>query len=196
MAEDIGVISRDVETSDVGNTRSSTPRHSITPFLLPEDQAIVNQIGFPGVMAIIAKHYGFDIDVAMNTFFATKSIEKTKLVLQQIMEVANSATSVLLAELAQGDGVDSCSDDQPPDDVSLPVDHHRIFFKRISEGQSTLNEDEDDPIMLKLAQEHRDLVMNVTEENADTLRSFEQRNNQDLLRLWSLDWVRQKIADM
>jgi len=95
-----------------------------------------------------------------------------------------------------------------PDDmnISLPVDddvhhyHHqhdqRIFIKRISEGQSSLNEDEDDPEVLKLAQEHRDLVMNVMEENADALRSFEQRHNQDLLRIWSLDWARQKIADM
>jgi len=90
--------------------------------------------------------------------------------------------------------------------ISKPVDdeddddddrhRHRIFIKRISEGQSTLNEDEDDPEVLKLAQEHRDLVTNVMEDNGDALRNFEQKNNKDLLRLWSLDWVRQKIADM
>jgi len=50
-----------------------------------------------------------------------------------------------------------------------------------------LNEDEDDPEVFKLAQEHRDLVTNVMEDNADALRSFEQKNNQDLLRRWSLD---------
>ena len=38
--------------------------------------------------------------------------------------------------------------------------------------------------MLKLAQEHRGLVMDVTEEDADALRGFEQKNNQDLMRLW------------
>ena len=93
---------------------------------------------------------------------------------------------------------------QSPDDdnggtssIPLPiVDPHRIFFKRISEGQSSLNEDEDDLAVLKLAQERRGLVMDVTEEDADALRSFEQKNNQDLMRLWSLDWVRQGIADM
>lgn len=327
---------------------TSTSRHSVTSFLLPEDQEIINQVGFPGVMAVIAKNYGFDVDVAMNAFFATKSIEKTEAVLQHAKEVANSATSNLLAELVnqeQGDDVDSSGDGepqsmrrghcsssgnpqnahserqkakrssgsrkvkrpslnikpqlvdeeidalsdyspphvsragqfmrlvkqgrrkeavdrerrrasgafvaqtqtqvydedqrqrslslmpnssptpnfgqeepmdicddafelpavtshkdtvqhQPPADVSLPVDDHRIFIKRISDGQSSLNEDEDDPAVVKLAQEHRDLVMAVTEENADALRRFEQKNNQDLLRLWSLDWVKQKIADM
>ena len=75
-----------------------------------------------------------------------------------------------------------------PQDVLVDQDHR--IFKRISDGQSTLNEDEDDPAMLKLAKEHRDLVINVTEENADVLRGFVQRNNPDLLRL------RQKIADM
>ena len=337
---------------------TSTSYHSVTSFLLPEDQELVNQVGFPEVMAIIAKHYGFDVDVAMNAFFATKSIKKTKSVLQHAKDVANSATSVLLAELAdqvKGDDVDSDGDDEPqdlwrgrssssrrdpstssghqkakhkvkrpslnikpvpldeeigpseyspphatragqfirlvkqgrtkeaidreqrrvsgtfvaqtqlqvqnydqdksqrslslmpnsspilnsgqapmdvdsrkddafqspvvtphketiqdrrrrqsPDDdnggtsnIPLPiVDPHRIFFKRISEGHSSLNEDEDDPVLLKLAQEHRGLVMNVTEEDADALRSFEQKNNQDLMRLWSLDWVRQSIADM
>ncbi|KAF8801902.1 hypothetical protein BYT27DRAFT_7341694 [Phlegmacium glaucopus] len=327
---------------------SSTSRHSVTSFLLPEDQEIVNQVGFPEVMAVIAKHYGFDVDVAMNAFFATKSIEKTKSVLQYAKEVANSATNALLGQLvnqAEGDDVDSCGDEepqtmrrrslssgkdqgtssgrqeakrssgsrkakrpslnikprpfddeeidqnalsdyspphvsragqfmrlvkqgrrkeavdrerrrasgafvaqtqtqsydedqrqhfsshvpksstlnsdqdhmsidscdnddfeapvvtpdtvqhQPPVHVSPPVDHHRIFFKRVSDGQSTLN-DSDDPAVLKLAQEHRDLVMDVTEENADALRTFEQKNNQDLLRLWSLDWVKHKIANM
>ena len=341
---------------------SSTSRYSNLSFLLPEDREIFNQVSLPKVMAVIAKNYGFDVDVAMKLFFATKSIEKTKTLLQYAKEVANSATSILLSGLVNDDDIDSSDDeapqstwrghnnnssppsgrdqsalnfgrqktkrysgsrksvrrlsikprpldeeidentfsdyspphvsragqflrlvkegrreeavdrerrrasgtfvaqtqfqaqrydedqrqpssqslkpnispelnssqepavdidtrnvdgfqppivaphedivqhhDQPPDDdISLPVDNddHRIFFKRISEGQSTLNEDEDDPEILKLAKEHRDLVMNVTEDNADALRSFEQKNNQDLLRLWSLDWVRQKIADM
>ena len=331
---------------------TSTSYHSVTSFLLPEDQELVNQVGFPEVMAIIAKHYGFDVDVAMNAFFVTKSIKKTKSVLQHAKDVANSATSVLLAELAdqvKGDDVDSEPQDiwrsrssssrrdpstssghqkakhkvkrpslnikpvpldeeigpseyspphasragqfirlvkqertkeaidreqrrvsgtfvaqtqvqnydqdrsqrslslmpnsspilnsgqapmdidshddddafqspivtpnketirdhhrQSPDDdnvgttsIPLPiVDPNRIFLKRISEGQSSLNEDGDDLAVLKLAQEHRGLVMNVTEEDADALRGFERKNNQDLMRLWSLDWVRQSIADM
>ena len=348
------------------STTSSISRHS-NPTFLPEDREIFNQVGLRKVMAVIAKNYGFDVDVAMKAFFATKSIEKTKSLLQFAKEVTNSATSALLAELVNDDDIDSDDDeapqsmwrghnnspppsgkdqrsalnsgrqkaklslggsrrksnrlsikprpfdeeidemavfsdyspphhsragqylrlvkegrreeavdreqrrasgafvaqtqtqaqrydedqqrqqsslspnssptlnsgqepavdnidacnvdnfqppivaphddivvqhhDQPSDDnISLPVNdqhqHHRTFLKRISEGQSTLNEDEDNPEVLKLAQEHRDLVMNVTEDNADALRSFEQKNNQDLLRLWSLDWVKQKIADM
>ena len=90
---------------------SSTSRHSTTPFLLPEDQEIVDQLGFSEVMTIIAKNYGFDVSVAMNTFFATKSIKKTKSMLQYAKEVTNSAMSALLA--LQGDGVDSCSDEEP-----------------------------------------------------------------------------------
>ena len=359
-------------------TRSSTPRRS-NPFVLPEDREIFSMVGLRKVMAVIAKNYGFDVDVAIKAFYATKSIEKTKSLLQFAKEVTNSATSALLSELVSDDDMDSSDDedaphqsmwrghnnnssspnekdrhqrsalnsgrqktkrslggsrkskrlsikprpldeeidemaafsdylpprvtragqflrlvkegrreeavdrerrrasgvfvaqtqtqaqryddqdpqsqqlslslvpnssptlkspgqvpavdtfddfkhpsqaivaphednvvqqhyDQSPDEknILLPVDnddeHHQnhqgIFIKRISEGQSSLNEDEDDPEVLKLAQEHRDLVMNVMEENADALRSFEQRNNQDLLRIWSLDWARQKIADM
>ena len=350
--EDIDMIIPDIRRSSSKSSSStatsSKSRRSITSFLLPEDQEILNEAGFPAVMAVLAKHYGFDVDVAVKTFLATKSIEKTKSVLQHAKEVANSATNALLAKLLNNDDAGSCGDEepqsirgrssssekrdqstssgrqdqkwssgsrkvklrslqikprtleeidetdlsnyspphvsragqfrrlvkqgrreeaigreqrrasglfvaqtqaqgydedqrqqssshiprsspsssptrnsghepmdvdnsdgddfqqsavtphkhQPLDDVSLPVDHPQIFLKRISEGQSTLNEDEDDPVLVKLAQEHRDLVMNVTEENADALRSFEQNNNQDLLRLWSLDWVRQKIADM
>jgi hypothetical protein len=310
----------DVEMSDpvqvnaVASSSSSTSHHSNPSFLLPEDREIFNQVGLRKVMAVIAKNYGFDVDVAMKAFFATKSIEKTKSLLQFAKEVTNSATSALLSKLVNDDeeeidemafsdysppsvsragqflrlvkegrreeavdrerrrasgafvartqtqtrryddedqqrqqsslplvpngsptlnspsqepAVDNIETrnvdnfqppivaphedivvqqhhDQPQDDenISLPVDvdidqhQHRIFFKRISEGHSTLNEDEDDPEVLKLAQEHRDLVMNVMEENADVLRSFEQKNNLDLLRLWSLDWARQKIADM
>ena len=316
---------------------SSTSGHSITSFLLPEDQELINRVGFSFVMARIAKNYGFDVDVAKETFFKTKSIEKTKSVLQDCKEAACMAANNRLAR----DDIESSSDEapqsrrghsssrkksasnsgsqkakfssasrranrpslkfkprpcdeaidalseyspphvsragqfnrlvkegrreeaidrerrrasgvfipqtqiqsyhedqrqqsvsplpnsspipksgqeldidndvrpplmvphedpaqhQPPNDISSPVvDIHQIFFKRISEGRSSLNEDEDDPAVLKLAQEHRDLVMNVTEENADGLRRFEEQNNQDLLRLWSLDWVRQKIADM
>jgi hypothetical protein len=364
--------------SCISTSTSSISRHS-NPSPLPEDREIFNQVGLQKVMAVIAKNYGFDVDVAMKAFLATKSIKKTKLLLQFAKEVTNSATSALLSELLNNDIGSSNGDDgddeeapqnmrrghnnnsspppsekdhqkrsdaltnsgcqkakrssdgsrrksnqlsikprpfdeeidemalsdyspprvsrarqflrlvkegrreeavdrerrrasgafvaqtqtqalryddegpsqqsslsnsqalssphqpaavditrdvkppivaphkedtvvqqhleQPPDDnISLPavedvdVDqhHHRIFFKRISEGQSSLNEDEDDPEVLKLAQEHRDLVMNVMEDNADSdaLHSFEQRHNQDLLRLWSLDWVRQKIADM
>ena len=340
-------------------TTSSTSRHSNPSFLLPEDREIVNKVGLQKVMAVIAKNYGFDVDVATKAFFATKSIEKTKSLLQFAKEVTNSATSALLSKLVNDDDMDSSEDghnnksslpngkkhyqrsdtltnsgrqkakralggsrrksnqlsikprpfddeeldemvlsdyspprvsragqflrlvkegrreeavarerrrasgafvaetqtqvqgydketdedqcpqsspskspslftprqstvespimapygedivvqhhhDQPPDDeMSSPaVDEdnqqkqHRIFIKRISEGQSSLNEDEDDPEVLKLAQEHRDLVMNVMEDNADALRSFEQKHNQDLLKLWSLDWVRQKIAEM
>ena len=356
-------------------TTSSISRHSYPSFLLPEDQKVFNQVGLQKVMAVIAKNYGFDVDVATKAFFATKSIEKTKSLLQFAKEVTNSATSALLSELVNDDGIDSSGDDdealqnmwhagrnnssppsgkdhqrsdpltnsgrqkakrslggsrrksnrfsikprpfdeeidemdlsdyspprvsragqflrlvkegrreeavdrerrrasgafvvqtqtpaqrhdddddqrqrsplfssptfnyprqepavdnndtrnvdslQPPivaphednvqhhnqpqdDNISSPVDdvdvdqhhQHRIFFKRISEGQSSLNEDEDDPEVLKLAQEHRDLVLNVMEDNADALRSFEEKHNQDLLRLWSLDWVKQKIADM
>ena len=368
--------------SRTSTTTSSVSRHSNNLSFLPEDREIFNQAGFQKVMAVIAKNYGFDVDVAMKAFFATKSIEKTKSLLQFAKEVTNSATSALLSKLVNDDDIDSSNDDeaprsmrrgghnnssppsgkdqqrnaltnsgrqsakkrslggsrrksnrlsiklrpfdeeinetfsdyspprvsragqflrlvkegrreeavdrerrrasgafvvqtqtqaqryddedhqqsqqsslshmpnsspthnspdqkravdkidtcnvdsdiqpaivgphkediviqqhhdQPPDndDISLPVDgnhhhhhHHRIFFKRISEGQSSLNEDEDNPEVLKLAKEHRDLVMNVTEDNAEALRSFEQKNNQDLLRLWSLDWVKQKIADM
>ena len=360
--------SLDAKRTRSHTSTSSISRHSNPPFLLPEDREIFNQVGLPKVMAVIAKNYGFDVDVAMRAFFATKSIKNTKKVLQFAKEVTNSATSTLLAALVNDDDFDSSDDDededeapqsmwrghngsppsgkeqgalnsgrqkekrsfgsrksnrlsikprpldeeidetalsdyspphvsragqflrlvkegrreeavdrerrrasgafvtqtqaqaqgydedqqrqpsssslmpnnsptlnsgqepaadidtcnvedsqplivaphddivqhhdQPPGEISLPVDdddddhHHRIFFKRISEGQSSLNEDEDDPEVLKLAKEHRDLVMNVTEDNADALRSFEQKNNQDLLRLWSLDWVRQKIADM
>ena len=349
-------------------TTSSTSRHPIPSFLLPEDREIFNQVGLQKVMAVIAKNYGFDVDVATKAFFATKSIEKTKSLLQFAKEVTNSATSALLSKLVNDDDINSSDDDdnspppsgkkhyqrsdtltnsgrqkakpssggsrrksdllniklrpfdedeeidemdlsdyspprvsragqflrlvkegrreeavdrerrrasgafvaetqsqvqsydeevdedqhpqsslsksptlklprqkpaidnidtrkveppivephredivvrqhldQPPDDEILsPADdeddqqqqQHRKFIKRISEGQSSLNEDEDDPEVLKLAQEHRDLVMDVTEDNADALRSFEQRHNQDLLRLWSLDWVRQKIAEM
>ena len=362
--------SLDAKRTRSRTSTSSISRHSNPSFLLPEDREIFDQVGLPKVMAVIAKNYGFDVDVAMKAFFATKSIKNTKKVLQFAKEVTNSATSTLLAALGNGDGFDSSDDDdadddeapqstwrglnssppsgkeqsalnsgrqkakrsfgsrksnrlsikprpldeeidetalsdyspphfsragqflrlvkegrreeavdrerrrasgvfvtqtqaqaqrydedeqhqpsspslmpknsptlnsgrepaavidacnvddsqppieaphedvvqhrnQPPSDISLAVednedhdDHRRIFFKRISEGQSSLNEDEDDPEVLKLAKEHRDLVMNVTEDNADALRSFEQKNNQDLLRLWSLDWVRQKIADM
>ena len=359
--------------SRTSTTTSSISRHSNNlSFLLPEDRAIFSQVGLQKVMAVIAKNYGFDVDVAMKAFFATKSIEKTKSLLQFAKEVTNSATSALLSNLVNGDDIDSSDDDEAPqnmlrsghnngsppsgtdqqrraltnsgrqnakrssdgsrrksnrlsikprpfeeidetalsdyspprvsragqflrlvkegrreeavdrerrrasgafvvqtqtqaqrhddeddhqqsqqlplsrmpntspslispgqkpavdkidtcnvdDDIQPPIvaphkediviqehrdqppddendnHHHRVFFKRISEGQSSLNEDEDNPEVLKLAQEHRDLVMNVMEDNADELRSFEQRNNQDLLRLWSLDWVKQKIADM
>jgi hypothetical protein len=310
------------------STASSPSHRSNLSFVIPEDREVFNQVGFRKVMAVVAKNYGFDVDVAMKAFFATKSIEKTKSLLQFAKEVTNSATSALLSELVSDDDIDSSDDEEAPhqsmrrghnnknssppnqrsalnsgrqktkrsfggprkstrlsikprpldeeivemaafsdyspprvtragqfmrlvkegrreeavdrerrrasgvfvtqtqaqaqrydDDedqqrqqsspdnmnISLPVDdddeeHHqhdqRIFIKRISEGQSSLNEDEDDPEVLKLAQEHRNLVMNVMEENADALRSFEQRNNQDLLRIWSLDWARQKIADM
>jgi hypothetical protein len=313
----------------------SASDHSI-PSFLPEDRELINGVGFAHVMATIAKHYGFDEDVAKRAFYKTNSIEKTKGLLQRCNKVlcdmlarrddvdssgdeapqsmrrghsssrknsnesnsgslkAKSSSSsrraiwpslrfkprpfdekidIALSEyspphisragqfnrlvkqgrreeaidrerrrasgifIAQTQtqsydeaqrqqslsplpntsplqsepmDIDGCDDvrslviaphedtvqHQPPDDTPSPVDHHRIFFKRISEGQSTLNEDEDDPAMLKLAQEHRNLVMDVTEENAERLRCFEQKNNQDLLRLWSLDWARQKIADM
>ena len=319
---------------------SSTPRHSITS-LSPEDQEIANK--FLEVMARNAKRYGFDMDVAVNAFCATKSLEKTYSFLQHAKEVTNSTTNVLLAELAdqsKNDDVNSCSDEepqsmwrdrsssngkassgrhsikrsvgfhkakrpsliftpqpfddedtlsdyfpppvsragqflrlvkqgrgkeavdreqrrasgffvaqtqalisdedqqpqpksslvpnispmpkssqepmnidsrendnfqssptayhQPPDDVpnSPSADHHhhhRALLKRISEGQSPLN---DNPAMIKLAQEHRELVTNVEEENADSLNSFEQKNNPDLLMFLSLDWARQRIADI
>ena len=288
--------------SRTSTTTSSISPHS-DPSFLPEDREIFNQVGLQKVMAVIAKNYGFDVDVATKAFFATKSIEKTKSLLQFAKDVTNSATSALLSELVNDD-IDSSNgsssngsrrkskrlsikprpldeeidemvlsdyspprvsragqfsrlvkegrreeavdrerrrasgafvaqtqsqaqryDDtrnveppvvppdediivqqhhnQPPDDnISLAAvddddqhdqQRHRIFFKRISEGQSSLNEAEDDPEVLKLAMEHRDLVMDVTEDNADALRSFEQNHNQDLLRLWSLDWARQKI---
>ena len=335
LRESLNATRRSCNLSSRTST-SSASDHSITS-LLPEDQELINGVGFMHVMATIAKHYGFDEDVAKRAFYKTNSIEKTKDLLQRCNEVlcdmlarrddvdssgdeapqsmrrghsssrknksnsnsgsqkAKSSSSSRRAirpslhfkprpfdekiDIALSDyspphvsragqfnrlvkqgrreeaidrerrrasgvfvaqtqtqsydeaqrqqslsplpnssplqscqetiDIDGCDDvqsfvkaphedtvqNQPPDDTSSPVDH-RIFFKRISEGQSTLNEDEDDPAMLQLAQEHRDLVMNVTEENADELRCFEQKNNQDLLRLWSLEWVRQKIADM
>ena len=237
LRKSLGNTTRRRRSRGMSTTTSSIPHPSNPSFLLPEDREIFDQVGLQKVMAVIAKNYGFDVDVATKAFFATKSIEKTKSLLQFAKEVTNSATSALLSELVNDGDIDSSDDeeapkymrrrnvdnsqppivahkedivvqqhhDQPPDDnILLPADdhvddhhqHHRIFIKRISEGQSSLNEDEDDPEVLKLAQEHRDLVMNVMEDDADALRSFEQKHNQDLLRLWSLDWARQKIANM
>ena len=99
------------------NIGSRTSRHFIPSILLPEDQEIVNQASLQKVMAVIAKHYGFDVDVAMKAFLATKSIEKTKLVLQLGREAANSATSALLTELANqaedDDDIDSSGGEAP-----------------------------------------------------------------------------------
>lgn len=87
-------------------TSASRSRHSMPSVLLPEDEEIFNQASLEKVVTVIAKHYGFDVDVAMKAFLATKSIEKTKLVLKLGQEAANSATSALLTELvdqAEGD---------------------------------------------------------------------------------------------
>ena len=331
LRESLNVTRKSYNTSS-RTSKSSISSRSITPFILPEDQELINQVGFPQVMADIAKHYGFDVDVAKKAFFMTKSIEETESLLQCCKEAACLAANKKLAERGDVDSsgdeapqsmrrtkrdqsasnsgsqkaksssssrkanrpslnfklrpfddkidilseyspprvsragqfirlvkqgrreeaidrerrrasgvfvaqtqaqsygtdqrqqslslmsdssptlksgqepmdIDGCDDDGPPVIVMTPhkdaVQHKlphdtssQTFSKRISEGRSSLN---DDPAVLELAQEHRDLVTNVTEENADALRSFEQKNNRNLLRLWSLDWARQKIAEM
>ena len=110
-------LRKSLDTTRSRRSRTSTTTSSTSPhsnnlsFLLPEDREIFNQVGLRKVMAVIAKNYGFDVDVALKAFYATKSIEKTKSLLQFAKEVTNSATSALLSELVNDDDLGSSDDE-------------------------------------------------------------------------------------
>ncbi|KAF8162686.1 hypothetical protein B0H34DRAFT_794478 [Crassisporium funariophilum] len=95
------------------------------------------------------------------------------------------------------DEVEEHSQEVESDSDSSPRHpNRRVLVKRISEGDPSFNERRDDPAFVALAKKHRDLVMDVTTETADVLRKFEEENNPDLMRLWSLDWAKLKISSM
>jgi hypothetical protein len=70
---------------------------------------------------------------------------------------------------------------------SLPSITRKVI-KRISGGQ------ENDPALLAGAREHRILALNVQDENADEMRAFEAKQDPDLLRLWSINIMKERIG--
>lgn len=68
---------------------------------------------------------------------------------------------------------------------SPPYPSTRALIKRLSGGR------ERDPAFLAETEEHRRLALNMTEENESEMRTFEEGHNPELLRLWSIKWMRE-----
>ena len=148
-------------------------------------------------VAEMACDHGVSTEIAMKTYTKTGSMEKTKVILEHFRQTLLAAEQEIYERMPTvADNLDDYADkdqectQREETDLYLPLfpSIARKPIERISGGR------ENDPTSLPAAREHRILASNVHEENADDMRTFEAKHNPDLLRLWSINMVKEMIT--
>ena len=124
--------------------------------------------------------------------------------------------SPLMGEDAMSVDGDEITESSVPADGELPFQHgerrringdaedYEVFDGGAEDDDSDVSSDkrqstkkiapDEDAAQLARIEEHRRISSEVTIDNQDEMRAFEQENDTDLLRRWSANWIRQRVT--